>query len=125
VHDNLYSGNWNHPYYNWDVAETTHTNKDGAVGYLIGQGNSCLGYTSSGYAVLKTCNYNDHTQWWFVDGDELMAEAGRPCTVNARQSRKWRAPGALYAPGTFGRSRTSPPVRCQPILSVKPTDRYV
>ncbi|MFJ9149237.1 hypothetical protein ACIRP7_14435 [Streptomyces sp. NPDC102270] len=76
VHDDLFSGNWNHPYYNWDVAETPHTNKDGAVGYLIGQGNQCLGYTG-GYAVLKTCNYNDHTQWWFVDGDELMADTGQ------------------------------------------------
>lgn len=76
VPDNLWSGVHTHPYYNWDVAETPHTNKDGAVGYLIGQGNSCLGYTG-GYAVLKTCNYNDHTQWWFVDGDELMADSGK------------------------------------------------
>ncbi|WP_159038100.1 RICIN domain-containing protein [Streptomyces sp. WM6386] len=77
VHDDLYSGSWNSPYYNWDVAETPHYNKDGAVGYLIGQGSKCLGYTSSGYAVLKTCNYNDSTQWWFVDGDELMANNGK------------------------------------------------
>ncbi|WP_406223982.1 hypothetical protein [Streptomyces canus] len=78
VHGNLWSGVHSNPYYNWDVAETPHYNKDGAVGYLIGQGNSCLGYNASPHrVVLKTCNYNDHTQWWFVDGDELMADNGQ------------------------------------------------
>ncbi|MFI6439869.1 hypothetical protein [Streptomyces sp. NPDC050759] len=77
VHDNLWSGNWNSPYYTWDVAETPHTNRDGAVGYLIGQGNSCLGYTSAGKVVLKSCNYGDSTQWWFMDGDELMSNSGK------------------------------------------------
>lgn len=33
--------------------------------------------------------------------------------------------GRCTSPGALGRSRTSPPVRCQPILSVKPTDRNV
>ncbi|MEU1479897.1 hypothetical protein [Streptomyces sp. NPDC005760] len=47
VHDDLYSGNYNSPYYNWDVAETPHINRDGAIGYLIGQGSRCL--TNTGY----------------------------------------------------------------------------
>ncbi|WP_399185558.1 hypothetical protein [Streptomyces sp. TLI_185] len=36
-----------------------------------------------------------------------------------------RAPGRCTPPGALRRSRTSLPVRCQPILSVKPTARYV
>ncbi|MFF1305546.1 hypothetical protein [Streptomyces sp. NPDC058307] len=77
VHDDLWSGSWNSPYYNWDVSELPRYNGDRAVGYLIGQGNNCLGYTSQGYVVLKGCNANDSTQWWFVDGDELMANNGK------------------------------------------------
>ena len=76
VHDDVYSGTYNRPYYNWDFAETPHTNGDGAVGYLIGQRNNCL-TNNNGTVVLSRCNYNDSRQWWFVDGDELMSSSGQ------------------------------------------------
>jgi hypothetical protein len=119
VHDDLFSGNWNHPYYNWDVAETPHTNKDGAVGYVIGQGNQCLGYTSSGYAVLKTCNYNDHTQWWFVDGDELMADTGKcMAEVENAQSRQMVSCDGLNV-------RANPQVRDDQFIVTPPGGTFI
>ncbi|TDT97443.1 hypothetical protein EDD99_5578 [Streptomyces sp. 846.5] len=88
VHDDLYSGSYNTPYYNWDVAETRHTNSDGAVGYLIGQGGSCLTNTTYNVA-LTACNYNDSRQWWFADGDELMSSNGKCLDEDATHQQRW------------------------------------
>ncbi|WP_405726686.1 RICIN domain-containing protein [Streptomyces sp. NBC_01537] len=98
VHNDLYSGSYNSPYYNWDVAETPHTNSDGAVGYLIGQGGNCLTNTSYNVA-LTPCNYNDSRQWWFADGDELMSSNGKCLDEDATHQQRWAVScdGLTYA----------------------------
>jgi hypothetical protein len=75
VHDDLWSGSFNTPYYNWAVSRIPATNRDGAQGYLISQGGQCLSHTGY-YVNLLPCNYHDSSQWWFMDGDQLMSSAG-------------------------------------------------
>lgn len=88
VHDDLYSGSYKTPYYNWDVAETPHINSDGAIGYLIGQGSKCLTNTSYNVA-LTPCNYNDSRQWWYADGDELMSSNGKCLSEDGTHQQRW------------------------------------
>lgn len=98
VHDDLYSGSYNSPFYNWDVAETPHYNSDGAIGYLVGQGSKCL--TNTTYNVALTpCNYSDSRQWWFADGDELMASNGKCLAEDATHVQRWAVScdGLTYA----------------------------
>jgi hypothetical protein len=74
VHDDLWSGSWNTPYYNWRVTRTGTSNGDGAIGYALSQNNNCL--TDTGYFVTLTpCSANPD-QTWYMDGDELMSYAG-------------------------------------------------
>jgi hypothetical protein len=75
VHDDLWSGSFNTPYYNWTVSRLPATNQDGAQGYLIRQGGQCLSDTGY-YVKLLPCSYHDSSQWWFMDGDQLMSSAG-------------------------------------------------
>ncbi|MEU9171594.1 hypothetical protein AB0D34_27975 [Streptomyces sp. NPDC048420] len=98
VHDDLYSGSYNRPYYNWTVAETPHINRDGAIGYLIGQGSNCLTNTSYNVA-LKPCNYNDSRQWWYADGDELMSSNGKCLSEDGTHQQRWAVScdGLTYA----------------------------
>ncbi|WP_158013125.1 hypothetical protein [Streptomyces sp. Root369] len=102
VHDNLWSGAHTNPYYNWDVAETPHYNKDGAVGYLIGQGNSCLGYNASPH----------------VAGD---AQTLRASARGKKRSRRARLPGKASS-----RASTAPAQSAGRVTSCRPgtTARY-
>ncbi|WP_200709454.1 MULTISPECIES: hypothetical protein [unclassified Streptomyces] len=74
--NDLFSGSAGKRFYNWDIEETSNTNSDGAIGYLIGQGSNCL-KDNSGTVSLSACNVHDDTQIWYVDGDELMSVHGQ------------------------------------------------